>query len=325
MRSAPADAASSKTRREPSTFSSRVASPASRIAKARWTTTSAPFTSSRTLLSSVTSPWRYSVFFQPSSSGSNGRRAMPTTVFTRLERSSAFTTATPRSPVGPVTATLRLSVAIAGLPRKQHLGAVALVDHARQDRLDLAATRGVEQLRHRACAAQLLQVLDRREHEHEVAAPMFAESIHRAQPARVDALAAVGPGGGAGRRLGGEEPGVEAHLHLLGRDPPRERHERLHVLDPHARLLLELAQCGHARVVLALDDGAAGEDPGAAHEALLRVALHQQHLRAVGRVAQQNEGRSLPGLGHIAPIELFTGGRPIHSHRSVPYAARERH
>src|SRR4051794_40725240 len=156
MRSAPADAASSKTRREPSTFSSRVASPASRIANARWTTMSAPFTSSRTLFSSVTSPWRYSVFFQPSSSGSNGRRAMPTTFFTRFERSSAFTTATPRSPVGPVTATFRPSVAIAGLAWQQHLRRVALDHDAREDRLYGAAAGGLEQLSHRVRAGELL-------------------------------------------------------------------------------------------------------------------------------------------------------------------------
>ena len=45
MRSTPALAACSKTRREPSTLSSRVASPAERIANARWTTASAPLTS----------------------------------------------------------------------------------------------------------------------------------------------------------------------------------------------------------------------------------------------------------------------------------------
>src|ERR671915_74677 len=76
MRSAPAWAACSKTRLDPSTFSSRVASLALRIAKARCTTTSAPWTRSRTLASSVTSPWRYSVLRQPRSPGSNGRRAM---------------------------------------------------------------------------------------------------------------------------------------------------------------------------------------------------------------------------------------------------------
>src|SRR5256714_7855799 len=76
---------------------------------ARCTTTSAPFTASRTLAWSWTSPWRYSVFRRPWLAGSNGRRAMPTMRFTRRDRSSAVTSAMPRSPVGPVTATVRPS------------------------------------------------------------------------------------------------------------------------------------------------------------------------------------------------------------------------
>src|SRR5918992_1140239 len=114
MRSTPAFAACSKTRLDPSTFRSRVASLALRIANARCTTTSAPCTRSRTLASSVTSPWRYSVLRQPRSPGSKGRRAMPTIRFTERERSSASTIARPRSPVGPVMATVRPVVAMAG-------------------------------------------------------------------------------------------------------------------------------------------------------------------------------------------------------------------
>src|SRR5918999_3198884 len=112
IRSTPAVAASSKTRRDPSTFSSRVAPLALRIAKARWTTTSAPSTRSRTLAASVTSPCRYSVLRQPRSAGSNGRRAMPTIRLTERERSSASTMLRPRSPVGPVTATVSPVVAM---------------------------------------------------------------------------------------------------------------------------------------------------------------------------------------------------------------------
>src|SRR5918999_1368559 len=115
MRSAPAWAACSKTRLDPSTLSSRVASLALRIAKARCTTTSAPWTRPRTLASSVTSPWQYSVLRQPRSPGSNGRRAMPTMCFTERERPSASTIPRPRSPVGPVTATVRPVVAMAGV------------------------------------------------------------------------------------------------------------------------------------------------------------------------------------------------------------------
>ena len=112
MRFAPALAAASKTMREPFTLSSRVASLALRIAKARCTTTSAPFARSFTLAASVTSPWRYSVLRQPRSAGSNGRRAMPTTRSTARERSSAFTIEIPRSPVGPVTATVSPALAM---------------------------------------------------------------------------------------------------------------------------------------------------------------------------------------------------------------------
>src|SRR4051812_26063038 len=107
MRSTPALTDSSKTRREPSTFRSRVAEPASSTANARCTTTWAPLTRSRTLAASVTSPRRYSVLRQPRSPGSKGRRAMPMTRLTARERSSASTIPNPRSPVGPVTATVR--------------------------------------------------------------------------------------------------------------------------------------------------------------------------------------------------------------------------
>src|SRR3954453_1425292 len=85
------------------------------IANARCTTTSAPFSASRTLPLSWTSPCRYSTFFQPWLAGSNGRRAIPTIFFTRRERSSADTSAMPRSPVGPVTATVSPSFATRGV------------------------------------------------------------------------------------------------------------------------------------------------------------------------------------------------------------------
>src|SRR5919204_6260410 len=122
MRSAPALADSSNTVFEPSTLIARVASLADRIAKARWTTTSAPLTASRTLAGSWTSPWRYSVFFQPTAAGSKGRRAIPTMRLTARERSRADTSAIPRSPVGPLTATVSPSVGIeARLARQQDL------------------------------------------------------------------------------------------------------------------------------------------------------------------------------------------------------------
>src|SRR3954453_15785532 len=106
MRSVPALTDSSNTRFEPSTFMSRVPEPASRTAKARCTTTWASLTRSRTLPLSITSPRRYSVLRQPRSSGSKGRRAIPMIRFTARERSRASTIPRPRSPVGPVTATV---------------------------------------------------------------------------------------------------------------------------------------------------------------------------------------------------------------------------
>src|SRR3954454_24538820 len=118
MRSAPALAAASNTRRDPSTLIVRVWSPEPMIEKARCTTTWAPFTASRTLAASCTSPWRYSVFFQPCSAGSNSRRAIPTIRLTPRERSSAETMAMPRSPVGPVTATVSPSAAIGADPMR---------------------------------------------------------------------------------------------------------------------------------------------------------------------------------------------------------------
>src|SRR5829696_4811223 len=95
MRSAPASIAASNTWRDPSTLISCARSPSPMMAKARWTTTSASVTASRTLFLSRTSPWRYSVLRQPSEAGSNGRRARPTIRFTRRERSSASATARP--------------------------------------------------------------------------------------------------------------------------------------------------------------------------------------------------------------------------------------
>src|SRR5215467_10077789 len=141
MRCAPALADSSNTIREPSTLIAWVASLAERIANARCTTASEPLTASRTLAASCTSPWRYSVFFQPASAGSNGLRAIPTIFFTCRERSSADTSAMPRSPVGPVTVTVSPSVGIveARLAGQQDAHAALAGDDLRHHGLDLAA------------------------------------------------------------------------------------------------------------------------------------------------------------------------------------------
>src|SRR3989442_1153085 len=75
---------------------------------ARCTTTSAPETRSSTAARSRMSPRRYSVLCQPSSLGSNGRRAIASTRETSGVASSAATNGLPISPVGPVTATVNL-------------------------------------------------------------------------------------------------------------------------------------------------------------------------------------------------------------------------
>src|SRR3954453_6344657 len=160
MRAVPALAASSNTIFDPSTFTARVASLAERIAKARCTTTSDPFTVSRTLARSCTSPCRYSVFFQPTASVSNGLRAMPMMRLTPRERSSALTRAMPRSPVGPVTVTVSPSVGIAGLAWQDARRRVVLPRDLRHHRSDVAAFRGLERVLHRAELGELFQVLD---------------------------------------------------------------------------------------------------------------------------------------------------------------------
>src|SRR5690349_8996265 len=191
MRSAPALAASSNTRRDPSTLTARVASLAERIANARWTTTSEPFTASRTLAASCTSPSRYSVFFQPTALGSNGRRAMPTMRLTLRERSSADTSAIPRSPVGPVTVTVSPSVGIAGLTGQDDLRQVLLHQDLGHDGLHVARPGVVQGVLHRVELRQLLEVLDRGEDEAELARAVGGESVRRPQPAEVHAFLAV--------------------------------------------------------------------------------------------------------------------------------------
>src|SRR5437764_4807189 len=191
MRSAPALAASSKTILEPSTLIAWVASLAERIANARCTTTSDPFTASRTLAASCTSPCLYSVFFQPALAGSNGRRAMPTMRFTRRERSSSETSAMPRSPVGPVIVTVSWSVGISGLTRQDDLGGILLDHDARHHGLHVAAARCLESLLDRLELGQLLEVLDGGEDEAELAASVGVEGIDRPHPAQVHALLAV--------------------------------------------------------------------------------------------------------------------------------------
>src|SRR3954454_5052724 len=187
MRSAPALADSSNTRREPSTFSSCEASPASRIANARCTTTWAPLTRSRTLAASVTSPRRYSGLRQPRSPGSDGRRAMPITRLTARDRSRASTMPRPRSPVGPVTATVR-PVLVTGAVLQDSSAACAAFFLAADQDVGPVRDHGVEARAAPDPVRPLVAHLD-----HVVAGPR----IDRIRPVASDDQVVVGPGANA--------------------------------------------------------------------------------------------------------------------------------
>src|SRR6185312_15941744 len=126
--------------------------------------------SASTAARSSTSPCRYSALRRPSSPGSNGRRAIPITRPTARERSQARRNARPMSPVGPVTATVIDSVAIAGLSREHDPRDLALDDDPGLDRLDHPAVGPVEQRGGGIEARHLLERLDRGEDELELAA-----------------------------------------------------------------------------------------------------------------------------------------------------------
>ena len=81
---------------------------------------------------------------------------MPSTRPIARERSQARRKARPMSPVGPVTATVDDSVAIARLSRKHDASDLAFDDHSRLDRLDRAAVGPPQQLAGGGEAAQLL-------------------------------------------------------------------------------------------------------------------------------------------------------------------------
>ena len=153
------------------------------------------------------------------------------------------------------------------------------------------------------------------------AASASAGRIQRASTHSLPSQAASAPSGA--RRH--EEPGVEADLDHLGGDPARERHERL------ARRARGRPPPGpRARAVCAWPPSlvvhrAAGEDPGAAHEALLGVALHEQHLGPVRRVAQDDQRCGLAGLADLAlgsAPRRAAGGRSAPGQGSAPYVSR---
>src|SRR5918992_1568683 len=186
-------AAASNTLREPSRLMRRDWSWPPMMMNARCTTTSASATSSATASGSSTSPRRYSVLRSPRPAGSNRRRAIPSTRPLARERAPARRRAPPMSPAGPGTAEVRVSVAIARLPRQDHARDLALEYHVRLDRLDLAAVGPGQQLVRGREAAELLERLDRREHEHDLVPLVGVERCARLVPRKRDGLAAVGP------------------------------------------------------------------------------------------------------------------------------------
>src|SRR5918992_1612336 len=152
-------------------------------------------------------------------------------------------------------------------------------EHPRLHRNDLARARHVERVGDRLGLGQRLEVLDRGEYEHQLVAGEGLERGGGTEPARVDAL-----------------------------DDVRAMRE------VDAGLLLQLAN-GRGRVAGVLGvHGAAREDPGAAHKALLRIALDEEHLRAVQRVAQDDDRGGLTRLGHLTLVELLAGMGPVDPH-----------
>src|SRR4029079_7664979 len=79
-------------------------------------------------------------------------------------------------------------------------------------------------------------------------------------------------------------------------------------------LLLELAHRRGRVVGIALVHRAPGEDPGAAHEASLGVALHQKNLGPLVGVAQHDDRGGLARLGDLTLVELLAGMGAIHPH-----------
>src|SRR3954471_15990211 len=84
----------------------------------------------------------------------------------------------------------------------------------RQDGLDLVRARPLQQLGGGREAGDAVQVLDRREHEQQLARLAALQGARRLEPARVDDLGAVDLDLRVRGRLGEEEPGVEADRDL---------------------------------------------------------------------------------------------------------------
>src|SRR4051812_32115116 len=159
---------------------------------------------------------------------------------------------------------------------------------------------------------ELLEVLDRREDEQDLACGVGVERALRREPSMVDDLLAVDPGFCLVRERREEEVRVEAGLHLGRRDPARVLHQGRGVDPGDAGLLVELADGAHPVCLVALAlvriDRATGEHPGAAHEARRGIALDQEELEVVRAATHDDDRRGLPGnrLG-AGLVELLAG------------------
>jgi rubredoxin len=94
---------------------------------------------------------------------------------------------------------------------------------------------------------------------------------------------------------------VEADADLGRRDPARKWDERGRVRQRELNLLGDLAHGGGAQILVAVD-GAAGEDPGAAHEPRLRRPPAHQHLEPLRTPAYDRDRGGEPRRRRFAAL-----------------------
>ena len=207
----------------------------------------------------------------------------------------------PISPVGPVTATVRLRrgrpaatvlraahVLVARLAGQQDARRLARHDDPRLHGHDLAAAGVLEQRVGGGERRELLEVLDRREDEQDLAALVGVERALRREPAEVDALRAVDRGLRAVGRGREEEVRVEADLHLGRGDPARELHERRRVdardaPPPRRSSRTAAARCASSPSPSSASTAPPGKTHDAAHEARRRGCAGRAAARAPRR------------------------------------------
>src|SRR4051794_2449687 len=172
-------------------------------------------------------------------------------------------------------------ILVARLAREQDARGLAGEDDLGLHGPDLLPAGVLEQVVDRGELLELLEVLDGGEHEQDLAGAVRIERAPGREPAPVDDLLVVDLRLRPLLRADQEEVRVKAGPDLGGRDPARERDELVGI-GGQARLLLELAHAGGPlgglAVALVAADGAAREDPGAAHEPRVGVALDQEQL-----------------------------------------------